>query len=99
MLDVVLYGLFKITKTIVSIAKIAISTSFSRFVAYFFGNAKMLVVVLYGLFKITQTPVRNAKISISTFFSRFGAYFFGNAKMWLWYFMACLKSPRLRLHC
>ena len=58
----------------VSTAKISISTSFSRFVAYFFDNAKMFVVVLYGLFKITQTIVSIAKIAISTSFSRFVAY-------------------------
>ena len=81
MLVVVLYGLFKITQTLVSIAKIAISTSLSCPVPQFFGNAKTLVVVLYSFFEIIHTVVSISKIFISTSLSCSVLQFFGNAKL------------------
>ena len=54
-LMVVLYGLLEITKTSISVAEIAISSSFSGPVPYLFRNTKMLMVVLYGLLEITKT--------------------------------------------
>ena len=64
---VVLYGLFKIAESsVISLAKIAIRTSFSCLVSHVFSNAKMLLVVFNDLFKIALFLIRIAKIIIST---------------------------------
>ena len=51
----VLYGLFKIAESLISVAKISIGPSFSCPVTHVFINAKMLLVVLIDLFKIAES--------------------------------------------
>lgn len=66
------------SQTVISAAKVAIRSSYSRYVAQFFGNFQMTFMVVYGSFKIFQTEMGVAKTGIRNSLSRFVTRFFRN---------------------
>ena len=53
----VLYCSLEVAESVISIAEIAIGTSFSGPVADVFGNGKVFLVVLYCSLKVTEISI------------------------------------------
>ena len=67
----------------ISIAEIAIGTSFSGPDADVLGNAKVLLVVIYCSLEVANRVISIAEIAIGTSFSGPVANVLGNAKVFL----------------
>ena len=67
----------------ISLAEVAIGTSFSGPVADVLGNAKVFLVVLYYSLEVAEREISIAKIAIGTSFSGPVADVLGNAKVFL----------------
>ena len=84
----------EVADRVISIAEIAIGTSFSGPVANILGNAKAFLVVPYYSLEVAERVISIAKIAIGTSFSGPAANVFGNAMVFSWYSITCWKSPR-----
>ena len=80
----------------ISIAEVAIGTSFSDPVAHVLGNAKVFLVVVYCSLEAAEVLISIAEIAIGTSFSGPVDDVLGNANVFLvvLYTIARSKSPR-----
>ena len=65
----VLYRSLEVADRLISIAEIAIGTSFSGPEANVLGNPKVFLVVLYCSFEVAEVFISNAEIAIGPSFS------------------------------
>ena len=84
----------EVADRVISIAEIAIGTSFSSPVANVLGDAKLFPVVLYYSLEVGERVISIAEIAIGTSFSGPVANVLGNAMVFSWYSITCWKSPR-----
>ena len=63
------YGAFKISQTLLGVAKIAIRFSFSGYVPQFLRSIQKTFIAVYSCFNISQTFMSVAKISVRYSFS------------------------------
>ena len=73
----------EVTKREISIAEIAIHTSFSGPVADVFGNAKVFLVALYCSLEVAEVSISIVEIAIGKSFSGLVAEVLGNTKVFL----------------
>ena len=73
--------MLEVAERVISIAEIAIGTSFSGPVADVLGNAKVFLVVLYCSLEVAERVISIAEIAIGTSFSGPVANVLGNANL------------------
>ena len=73
--------MLEVAEVFISIAEIAIGTSFSGPVADFLGNTQVFVVVIYCFLEFAEGVISIAEIAIGTSFSGPVADVLGNANL------------------